>query len=152
VRVVWVSFAPLEKQGGKVTSSMASVRYRMLIPAAAMVDCDSKVTHLAAGANRRTLMERFRGADAVVLGKLFGGEHEAALALDLVASLKEAGIAVLADYSDDHFSSPARGAAYRALASAVDRVVASTPGLAEVIAQHTPIPVSVVTDPVEGAR
>ena len=152
MRVVWVSFAPLDKQGGKVTSSMASVRYRMLVPAAAMADCDSKVTHLAAGANRRTLMERFRGADAVVLGKLFGGEREAALALDLVASLKQAGIAVLADYSDDHFSNPERGEPYRALANAVDRAVASTPGLAEVIAQHSPVPVSVVTDPVEGAR
>lgn len=152
MRIVWVSFAPLDKHAGKVTSSMASVRYRMLVPAAAMPDCDSKVTHLAAGANRRTLMERFRGADGVVLGKLFGGEREAALALDLVAILKEAGIAVLADYSDDHFSNPERGEAYRALANAVDRAVASTPGLAEVIAQHSPVPVSVVTDPVEGAR
>ena len=72
--------------------------------------------------------------------------------VDLVASLKEAGIAVLADYSDDHFSNPERGEAYRALANAVDRAVASTPGLAEVIAQHSPVPVSVITDPVEGAR
>ena len=152
MRIVWVSFAPLDKQGSKVTSSMASVRYRMLIPSAAMADCDSKVTHLAAGANRRTLMERFRGADAVVLGKLFGGEREAAMALDLVATLKAAGTAVLADYSDDHFSNPERGGAYRALANAVDRAIASTPGLAEVIAQHSPAPVSVVTDPVEGAR
>ncbi len=152
MRVAWVSFAPLDKHAGKVTSSMASVRYRMLVPAAAMADCDCKVMHLAPGANRRTLTERFRGVDAVVLGKLLGGEREAALALELVASLKETGIAVLADYSDDHFSSAARGEAYRALASAVDRVVASTPGLADVIAQHTSAPVSVVTDPVEGER
>jgi len=152
VRIVWVSFAPLDKHAGKLTSSMASVRYRMLVPAAAMADCDCKVMHLTAGANRRTLMERFRGADAVVLGKLLGGEREAALAFELVAGLKEAKVAVLADYSDDHFSSAARGEAYRALANAVDRVVASTPGLAEVIAQHSPVPVSVVTDPVEGAR
>jgi hypothetical protein len=92
-------------------------------------------------------MERFRGADAVVLGKLFSPE-----ALEVAANLKKAGIVVLADYSDDHFSNPVLGDAYRALANAVDRVVASTPGLAEVIAQHSPVPVSVVTDPVEGAR
>jgi hypothetical protein len=152
VRVVWVSFAPLDKQAGNLTSKLASARYRMLIPAAAMKDCDCKVIHLAAGANRRTLMERFRGADAVVLGKLLGGEHEAALAMGLIAQLKEAGIAVLADYSDDHFSSPLRGEAYRALANAVDRIVASTPALAEVIAAHSPTPVSIVTDPVEGAK
>ena len=152
MKIVWVSFAPLDKRGGAMTSSMASVRYRMLVPAAAMADCDSKVMHLTAGANRRTLMERFRGADAVVFGKLFGDEREAALALELVTNLKQAGIAVLADYSDDHFSSPLRAEAYRALANAVDRAVASTPALAEVIAAHSPVPVSVVTDPVEGAR
>lgn len=152
MRIAWVSFAPLDKQAGKVTSSLASVRYRMLVPAAAMVDCDCKVMHLAAGASRRTLMERFRGVDAVVVGKLLGGEREAALALELVARLQQAGIAVLADYSDDHFSHPARGDAYRALANAVDRVVASTLGLAEVVTAHSSVPVSVVTDPVEGER
>lgn len=152
MKIVWVSFAPLEKRAGGLTSSMASVRYRMLIPAAAMEGCDCKVMHLAAGANRRTLMERFRGADAVILGKLFGGEREAAMAMDVVSGLKQAGVAVLADYSDDHFSNPARGEVHRALANAVDRVVASTPGLAEVIEQHCATPVSVVTDPVEGER
>lgn len=145
MKVVWVSFAPLEKTPHGWTSTLASARYRMLIPAAQLKN--SKVVHLSPTANRRTLMERFRGADAVVLGKLFSPA-----AIDLVANLKEAGVAVLADYSDDHFSHPALGDAYRALANAVDRAVASTPGLAEVIAQHSTVPVSVVTDPVEGTQ
>lgn len=152
MKVVWISFAALDKSGGSLTSHLASVRYRMLIPAAALPGCECKVVHLTTSANRRTLMERFRGANAVVLGKLLGDDREAALVLELVAELKQAGTAVLADYSDDHFSSPTRGAAYRALANAVDRVVASTPGLAEVITQYSATPVSVVTDPVEGAR
>ena len=145
MKVVWVSFAPLEKTPRGWTSKLASARYRMLVPAAEMKE--SKVIHVGPTANRRTLMERFSGADVVVLGKVFSEN-----ALDLVASLKEAGIAVLADYSDDHFSNPALGDTYRALANAVDRVVASTPGLAEVIARHSTTPVSVITDPVEGTQ
>ena len=148
MNVVWVSFAPLEKTPRGWTSKLASARYRMLIPAAVVEG--SKVTHLGPGANRRTLMERFRGAHAVVFGKFFS--NDAGPVLDLVANLKSAGVAVLADYSDDHFSNPALADAHRALADAVDRVVASTPGLAEVIAQHSATPVSVVTDPVEGTK
>jgi hypothetical protein len=59
---------------------------------------------------------------------------------------------VIADYCDDHFLHPGLGPAYRALANAADAVVASTPGLAEVLRMQTPVPVSVVTDPVEGER
>jgi glycosyltransferase involved in cell wall biosynthesis len=157
-RIVWVSFAPLERRAGKLSSSIASVRYRLLLPSAALYaqGCDSKVIPFMPGADRRTLREKFRGADAVVLGKLLApaphAEREAREALELAAQLRDARIAVLADFSDDHFADPVRGDAYRALANAVDAVVASTPELAEVLRQHTRVPVSVVTDPVEGAR
>ena len=153
MRLAWVSFAPLERQGDRVTSRVASVRYRLLIPAAALEaeGCESKLTAIAPGANRRTLLERFRGADAVVLGKALS-EEAAQQALELAAGLRKAGTVVLADYSDDHLSHPVLGAAYRALANAVDRVVASTAALAEVLARHTAVPISVVTDPVEGSR
>ena len=157
-RIIWVSFAPLEKAAQGLTSSVASVRYRLTIPACAL-DADgfeSRVTYLGAGANRRTLIERFEGADAVVFGKLLAGperlEREAEQVFELIAQLRGRGVAVLADYSDDHFADALRGAVYRALANAVDRVVASTAGLAEVIKQQTTVPVSVITDPVEGAR
>jgi hypothetical protein len=66
--------------------------------------------------------------------------------------LRAARVAVLADFSDDHFADPVRGEAYRALANAVDAVVASTPELAQVLRHHTRAPASVVTDPVEGER
>ena len=148
MNVVWVSFAPLEKTPGGWSSKLASARYRMLIPASVLEG--SKVMNLGPGANRRTLMERFRGADAVVLGKFLSSE--AGPVLELISSLKSAGAAVLADYSDNHFSNPALADAHRALADAADRVVASTPALAEVIAQHSATPVSVVTDPVEGKK
>lgn len=149
MRIVWVSFAPLRKTGAGLSSDVASVRYRIALPAQALDG--SKVTYVGPGANRRTLLERFDGADAAVFGKLF---DPAMLqpALELAAALRQRGIKVIADYSDDHFLHPALGAVYRAIANAADAVVASTPGLAEVVRAHTPMPVSVVTDPVEGER
>ena len=148
MRVVWVSFAPLRKTAAGFTSDLASVRYRLTIPAQAIPG--SKVTHIGPGANRRTLLERFAGADAAVFGKL---DHSLAqAAVELAAALRSRGVRVIADFSDDHFGHPVLGPGYRALANAADAVVASTPDLAEVVRAKTPARVSVVTDPVEGAR
>ena len=150
LRVVWVSFAPLERDGGRTTSSFASVRYRLLLPSTALhaQGCDSKVVAFS------SLAGRLRDAEAVVLGKLLAPDvqREAREVLEMVAQLRAARVAVLADFSDDHFADPARGEAYRAIANGVDAVVTSTEPLAEVLRQHTPATVSVVTDPVEGER
>jgi hypothetical protein len=133
---------------------MASVRYRMLLPAAALDDeYESKVIHIAAGANRRTLVERFQGAHAVVIGKLFGPFKEDPEQIPaLVAALRARGTTVLVDYSDDHFTDPVQGGVYRALAHAASGVVTSTPALAELMKRYTAARVSVITDPVEGAQ
>lgn len=158
LRVMWVSFAPLERTPHGYTSKVASVRYRVTASSSALAAAgvESKVTALAPGANRRTLLERFAAVDAVIFGKLLAPPEtfarETEHALELVSQLRSRRIAVLADYSDDHFADPVMGPAYRALANAVDRVVASTPALAQAAAQYTSAPVSVVTDLVEGRR
>jgi hypothetical protein len=149
MRVVWVSFAPLRKTPAGLTSDLASARYRLTIPAQAVAG--SKVTHVGPGANRRTLLERFAGADAAVFGKV-NDPSLAQSALELAAALRQRGVKVVADFSDDHFLHPALGPVYRALANAADTVVAATPGLAEVLRAQTPVRVSVVSDPVEGER
>lgn len=149
MRVVWASFAPLRKTDQGPSSDVASVRYRLTLPARALPG--SKVTYIGAGANRRTLLERFADADAVVFGKLFDPAL-APMALELAMVLRERAIKVVADYSDDHFMHPNLGAAYRAMANAADLLVASTPALAEVVRAYASSPVCVVGDPVEGER
>jgi glycosyltransferase involved in cell wall biosynthesis len=158
LRVVWVSFAPLEKTSHGMTSALASARYRMTIPAAALarLDSESRVTHLGIQANRRTLLQRFDDADVVILGKIAAPPSEfermAKQALQLVAELQARGVKVVADFSDDHFAGPVVGPIYRGLANTVDAVITSTAGLADVLRDVTPAPVFVVTDPVEGQR
>lgn len=149
MRIVWVSFAPLRKTPEGFTSDVASVRYRLAIPARAIPG--SKVTYIGPGANRRTLLERFADAQAVVFGKVFDASvgHTA---LELAAALAKRGVKIVADYSDDHFGNPAMAAVYRALCNAADVAVASTPALAEVLREQTATPVKVVSDPVEGER
>ncbi len=149
MRIVWVSFAPLRKSAAGLTSDQASVRYRLLIPADAIPG--SKVTHFARGANRRTLLERFEGAHAVVFGKLSAPALAPEL-VELIGSLKAREVRVLVDFSDDHFVHPDLGPAYRILADAANRAVASTPTLADVVRTLTATPVCVITDPVEGER
>jgi len=149
MRIVWVSFAPLRKTPAGLTSDVASARYRLTLPAQAIPG--SKVTHLGPGAKRATLLERFAGAEVVVLGKLFDAAL-APFAFELATALKQRGVKVFADYSDDHFAHPVLGPAYRAMADAAAGVVASTPGLAEVLKTQTATPVAMVTDPVEGER
>ena len=149
MRVVWVSFLPLRKTPRGTTADHASTRYRLLIPAQAIPG--SKVTYLGAATNRRTALERFAGAEAVVLGK-FVDPPLGALALDLAAALQKAGIRVVADFSDDHFDEAGLGPFYKALANTADAVVAATPGLAETLKENTPVPVTAITDPVEGRR
>jgi hypothetical protein len=154
LRVVWASFAPLTKTATGLTSEVASVRYRMTVPAAALAAAglECKVVHLNASAKRSTLLDRFEGSHAVVLGKLLSFDAVARFTLELVAELRARGVKVLADFSDDHFMHPKTGPVYRALANAVDRVTVSTPGLGEVLAANSASPVSVITDPVEGQR
>jgi len=149
MRIVWVSFAPLRKTPAGSSSDIASVRYRITLPAQAIAG--SKLTYVGPGANRRTLLERFAGAEAAVFGKIFDASL-AQIALELAAELRKRGVRVIADYCDDHFAHPSLGPVYRAMANGADGLVASTPALAEVVRAHTPTPVSVVTDPVEGER
>jgi hypothetical protein len=149
MRVVWVSFAPLRKTPAGLASDLASIRYRLLVPAQALPG--SRVTQVSYGANRRTLLERFAGADAAVFGKIFEPTL-APVALELAATLPAKRVKVMVDFCDDHFGHPQLGPVYRALANVADAVVVSTPALADVVREQTPVKASIVGDPVEGAR
>jgi glycosyltransferase involved in cell wall biosynthesis len=157
-RVIWVSFAPLRKSPRGPTSDIASVRYRITLPAAALErgGWPSRAMHLGPQAKRETLLARFDMADAVVVGKYIAEGPEFAAGaqriLELAGELSRRGKRVLADFSDDHFASPQFGPFFHALVQIADCAVATTPGLAEVLREAGARRVAVVTDPVEGMR
>lgn len=117
----------------------------------------SRVTHVALTANRATLLKRFEGASAAIIGKLaYTDDQDFAKAaptlLEVVGQLSSAGVKLIADFSDDHTVDPLRGGFVRQLANIADLLVASTPELAEVLRSLSPVAVRVITDPVEGKR
>jgi glycosyltransferase involved in cell wall biosynthesis len=158
LRVAWISTETLDKTPRGFTSSRASLRYRMTIPSAALqrLGCESTLVYLSPNANRRAILSRLEGMDAAVIGKVMIAperlEKDAPALLQLAADLAARGTRVLADFSDNTFEYPIRGAVDRSLANVVDTVVASTPALAELMRTATHVPVVVVTDPVEGER
>jgi hypothetical protein len=158
LRVAWISTEPLDRTPRGWTSERASLRYRMTIPSAALerLGCDSDILYLGPIKNRRAILARLEGAHAAIIGKLMMPapqlEKEAPALLQFVADLGARGTKVLADFSDDSFGFPVRGAVDRSLANVADAVVASTPALADLMRTQTPVPVFTVTDPVEGER
>jgi len=157
-RVIWVSFAPLRKTPRGLTSDIASVRYRITLPAAALerAGWTSRAMHLGPQAKRETLLARFDAADVVIFGKYIAEGPEFAAGaqrvLELAGELSRRGKRVLADFSDDHFASPQFGPFFHALVQVADCAVATTPGLAERLREAGARRVMVVSDPVEGQR
>jgi len=157
-RIVWLSFAALQKTASGWTSDVASARYRMTIPARALqdLDCESVVVDAAARTDYRAVLKRASQADVAVVGKLVAPPEQfvvhAPKILEFVQALRGAGVKVIADFSDDGFREPLRGPYFRGVANGADALIASTDGLAAILREETPARVSVITDPVEGVR
>jgi len=158
LRVAWISTEALDKTARGPTSVRASLRYRLTIPSAGLqqLGCESSVLYAGPSANRRAILSRLEGMDAVIVTKILievgSLAREAPAVLQLVADIGARGIKVLADFSDNTFLDPRRGPVDRSLANIVDLAVTSTPELAKVLREETSVPVVSVTDPVEGQR
>jgi hypothetical protein len=156
-RVAWLATEPLERTPRGYTSERASLRYRMALPSAALqgLGCDSSIRHFTPGA-MRGLLQQLGGMDVVVVGKIWYPPETLPRTvpplLSMIEGLRRRRVKVVADFCDDYFSDPQRGPFDIGLANSVDAVIASTPQLGDTLRQLTPAPVTVVSDPVEGAR
>ncbi|OGA24049.1 MAG: hypothetical protein A3I02_14860 [Betaproteobacteria bacterium RIFCSPLOWO2_02_FULL_67_26] len=158
MQITWVAFVRVERIGNRFDSSLASARYRMIIPAAALerlghgvqliqVNPDSSLDHL---------VETLRG-EVAVMTKLLSTNPDvfrpwSELALGIVRAARQKGMSVVCDVCDDHFGDARFAAYYRELVTESDLVVASTPRMAEITRAHTPRPIQAISDPYEGAR
>jgi hypothetical protein len=137
---------------------MASARYRIIIPSAAMESLGwrSRATHVSPTANRTVLLKRCEGASAAIIGKLAYSDSDfakvAPTLLEVLSELRSAGVKLIADFSDDRTGNPVRGRFDWQIANLADLLVASTPELAEVLRSFSPVPARIITDPVEGKR
>jgi SAM-dependent methyltransferase len=147
MRILFVTMASISQGPAGPTSSLASARYRVLIPAQQLgrLGHAVQIASLPPGPVPAGFLKV--PCDAMVLSKSFFPEHEA-----LVAAMQSQGVKVIADYCDDHFEHPQHGGWYAKLARMADVVVASTEAMAAAIRKHTGREATVITDPVEGRR
>jgi hypothetical protein len=137
------------------TSSLASNRYRVLIPAGELRSSGHRVqlVDFATWTSSATHHGE-QSAEAVVLSKFLPAPHngqitdQADALLARLRSLQERRVFVVADFCDDHFDHPQLGPAWRKIAAAASACVAGSEEMAERARRHTAAPVHVVADPV----
>lgn len=138
---------------GQPQSTLASNRYRAIVPARALGALGHTVV-LHDMAQWRFDASAATRPDAVVLGKLLsgGGPGRAERVARQVASglmqARAAGCATLADFNDDHFDHTTLGPLWRRLAQSVSACTAGSTPMAALVGRHTAAPVCVVGDPV----
>lgn len=144
----FVTFSPVKKANGKLTSDAASVRYRVLIPAQQLVRRGHRIDI------RTTPKEGWPPdaadkihSDVVVFSKSFHPSNE-----ELADDLQYAGARILLDICDNHFEHPEYGPHYHRMVAIADQLIASTERMAEIIEQHTGRKAKVISDPLENRK
>lgn len=148
MQILFVTSAPLLQGPGGPTSALASVRYRVLIPARELSRAGHAVQIAStpeAGWNEVALQGL--AADHVVFSKSFSVTNEV-----LAKRMREQGARIWFDICDNHFLHPTNRQHFEAMIDLADGLIASTPQLAEELLKRKGRPCAVVTDPVEGER
>ena len=153
MRIAWVVSAQhLESTPRGLYSSVASYRYRMIIPATELKKRGHQVAAIGASpaaGGYEYAVQQLQDLDVVVFGKMTDSME---LQARLVSAAREAGIRVVVDVCDDHFADDAIGERYRTVVASADAVSVSSGFLAERIAGMTGRSATVIKDSYEGAR
>jgi hypothetical protein len=153
-KLLWVTpslpSGPLPDAAGH---ELASLRYRLLLPARALAGMGIASAIL----NPADAAAELPACDALVVGKLAHDKPEVVDALGrdilaLVGAARARGVRTVADVCDDRFAHPVLGAYWRELVRRVDCVATGSDALAAIVRTHTAVPVSTIDDPVEGER
>jgi len=153
MHIAWVVSAQyLESTAGGLYSKVASYRYRMIIPATELKKRGHQVAAIGASAaagGYEYAVQQLQDLDVVVFGKMTDSLE---LQARLADAARDAGIRVVVDVCDDHFSNDAIGERYRAVVASADAVSVSSGFLAERIAEMTGRSATVIKDSYEGSR
>lgn len=148
MRISWLTHQHLLPDGkGGLTSPVASLRYRVLLPATHMSgDVRNRMLCLAPDVTPAAV-DAMLDADVVVFSKTSAVGNEA-----IVARARDRGAKVVLDICDNRYEDPALGDHYRAMTRLADGVICSTPAMARLAAPFSREPPFVIEDPYEGPR
>lgn len=148
MKILWVATKQFQKGDGPLglTSGMASMRYRILLPAAELNKRGHRIVIASAVDNQMPPgLPEAMDADAIILSKGFHSVVET-----LAAEAEKRGIKVIFDICDNHFTHP--NSYYDAIIRHTDVITCNTEAMAQVIKQHTDKPCHVIGDPYESMR
>jgi hypothetical protein len=148
MNILWLTSSTVTVLENGWYAPMASARYRLSIPAQALVQIGHKVTVVTLAELERDpekVLEFGRGYDVVIFSKVF---H--ALTLQLLVTASQHGARTIYDLCDNHFDESRNGTFLRNFLLRVDSVVCSTQAMANLIADETGRNAVVIGDPVEG--
>lgn len=135
---------------GAGDSSLASERYRMLLPGRELATRGHRVRIIHCGEPGSATLPAI-----AIFGKLSNSDAKLLASqiranLDWAVAAKASGTRIVADFCDNHFGDPLRGDYSRALLGLADLLVTSTAVIGEMLTAQTATPVRVIPDPVEG--
>jgi hypothetical protein len=154
LRIAWVSNAPLHMRDGTMESSIATARYRMLLPARELAQLGHRVEFVDLRASIDAAERAVENAEAVVFSKALADQNGSFdRALGALGPLYRRAIAsgrrVVVDLNDDHFATPAFRDFYAGLKP--HAWVCSTEEMAGVVVQFVAgAAPAVIPDPFEG--
>ena len=149
MKIAWVIFGALEQSAQGLTSSVASIRYRALLPALELAKSgvDSNFVVIPPQGEPVDSGAVDVDVDAVVFCKSFNALNET-----LAQRARERGAQVVFDISDNHFVTPQYAAHYRAMVGLAHSITVPTTAMAQAVQEHTGRSALVIPDPVEGHR
>jgi SAM-dependent methyltransferase len=148
--IYFTAFGFSQASNGEISSSVASSRYRILLPGQILTRLGFDVEIRVLTDNH--LRDPVRAAESVqadiaVVAKLIEPRASA-----FVAALKRRGIRIVVDFCDDHFAHPMLGPLYRALAASADQIVCNTEQMVDRVRGIANREAVAVFDPVEGRK
>ena len=155
MKILWIAPGLPASITDPAQASLASHRYRVLLPAQALRQSghDVQLENLEQPQQSpASALADFR-PETVIVGKLLpvgslALPTLAARLFALLAAARAACIPVLADINDDHFGHPVLGPYWQQLLACCDGVISGSPAMSAVIARYQPaLPLAVVGDP-----
>ncbi len=154
MKLIWLGRGISGNAASGFRSSLASNRYRAIIPALELrrLGYDADVVDVPAWSQLN--LPSLGSEDVVVVAKFLPFESAARTTMEGQALLarvtrwKNAGQLVIADFCDDHFSDDQLGSTWRALAAAASVCTSGTEEMAQRVTAQTGAPVIVIGDPV----
>jgi hypothetical protein len=148
MRINWITYGPAQRRvDGSITSRVASLRYRVLMPIRELSDGYAHRLIPILPTTQPPPWDQALDADLLVFSKSFRPANA-----ELARRAKAAGVRVIFDVCDNHYDHPRHGAHYREMSALADQVVCNSPEMAKVAGPHCAAPPVVIEDPFEGPR